>query len=218
MNLTVTPARAMAWLFSLLMCAQALVFAEALSPSEMRNARALFQEGRRDSARNQRALEALKPLVARHPDAPLLLAYLGSSESSRAQHVRWPWSKLRQVDDGLALLEKALRLLGPEHDTPQANGVPVQAEVRLVAAHTYIALPGMFNTRDKGRAMAQALLAEQPSAPWPDDFVASVHLAVARAALNDNDGALARVHVERARPLVRQPITALELQDVEELM
>jgi hypothetical protein len=84
------------------------------------------------------------------PADPVLRAYAGAAVAMRARTTMLPWKKMAHAEDGLALIDKALAQLTPEHDAPAYRHVPASLEVRFTAAGTFLAMPGMFNRRERG--------------------------------------------------------------------
>lgn len=114
---------------------------------------------------------AIEPAVARwqalsaaEPNDPVLRAYAGAATSMQALTTWLPWRKMSHVDDGMALIDKALAQLSPAHDQPLHRGVPASLETRFVAASTFLGLPPSFNRGARG----QQLLDEVSGSPLLD--------------------------------------------------
>ncbi len=128
-------------------------------PTPFLAAQAEFQRGLGgDGGASQRANAQFLKLVEADPANPLYLAYLGSTFALLGRDAWAPWTKMRQTEKGLGLLDKALALLTPAHDQQAVRGVPMSEEVRLSAASTFLAVPGFMNRTTAGRlAIADAL-------------------------------------------------------------
>ena len=125
-------------------------------------------------------------LLATDPTDPLLRAYAGASHALKARDAWLPWKKLSYVEDGLAELDKALAMLTPTHDTGLLHrGVPVSLETRLVAANTFLGLPGMFNRKAAGDKLLDEVLKSPLLDRTPAPFRASVWARAAKAAHAD---------------------------------
>ena len=131
----------------------------------------------------ERAAQAFAALLKAEPDNPVLLAYSGATTSLQAATTWLPWKKLAYAEDGLAQLDKALALLTPAHSAVLQRGTPAQLEVKLVAANTFLAVPGFMNRRERGVALVQDLLVSPALPGTPKAFQAAVHRAAAKAGL-----------------------------------
>ena len=142
--------------------------AQASDATAFQTAFSALQKARSgDSAAADASVAAFEQLLRQDPGNPLLRAYLGSSETMQGSHALLPWNKMKYTEDGLAEIDKALRLLGPQHDQQNLRGVPISLETRLVAASTFLALPGMFKRSALGHQQLQALLTPPPPRDKP---------------------------------------------------
>lgn len=114
-----------------------------------------FESGLRGSEKdNEQAAESFRALTELEPDNPLYLAYYGSTFAIKARDAYLPWKKLKLGETGLDLIDKALRKLGPEHDSRRLRGVPISVETRLVAVNAFFKVPDQFFHRyDRGRSL-----------------------------------------------------------------
>lgn len=183
-------------LFLLLMLFSTAVF--AVTTDELTAVRKQFSTGEESEEANQSIHEKLQRLLQQEPDNPLLLAYYGSSETTLGKYAWMPWNKLGYVNDGIARIERALRLVGE-------TTAPSLREVQLVAASTYVALPEMFNTFDSGKKLLVELLAVRKQNNWTDRFLYSLYRAAAQAAERDGD------KVAKAKWLARVYVLATEI-------
>jgi tetratricopeptide (TPR) repeat protein len=152
----------------------------------------LYRQGADDSGANERANEVFAQLTKAAPGDPLPLAYLGSTWVIKGRDAWAPWNKLRYVDKGLALLDKAVLLLGPEHDRLVVEGLPASVRVKSVAGIAYAGLPDMFKRFDQGRDMLRALLASPLLGQVEGPRTAYIHYFAGNAARRDKDPAEAR--------------------------
>jgi len=105
-----------------------------------------FEEARAGStAAVPQAQAAFKQLLDDDPSNPLFMAYYGTTFAMQARDGGAPWQKLKWVHEGIGHIDRALSLLGPQHDTQKIRDVPVSLETRLVAIATYVSLPSLFN-------------------------------------------------------------------------
>lgn len=146
-------------------------------------AQARFQQARAgDKSATDTAVEHFERLLAAEPGSPLLHAYHGSAVSLKARDSLLPWRKLRFADEGLAEIDRALGSLTPAHDTEKFRGVPVSAETRLVAASTFIGMPGSFHRADAGRRLLGQVMAAPGFDSLPEGFRAAVWMQAADGA------------------------------------
>lgn len=175
---------------ALLLAAPAAALADAAA---FESAFARFQQAGPDNADAvDESAKAFQQLLAADPADPVLRAYAGAATAMRATTTLLPWRKIAHAEDGLALLDKALALLNATHDAPLHRGVPAVLETRLVAANTFLRLPGMFNRGDRGRALLQQVLGSPLLASAPAPFRATVWMRAAQQAEADGLPAQAR--------------------------
>jgi hypothetical protein len=111
------------------------------------------------------------------------MAYSGAATSMKANTTWMPWKKMAYADDGLGQIDKALAMLTPAHSAVVQNGTPGNLEVKLVAANTFLAVPGFMNRHDRGVKLVKELVASPAIAATPAAFQASVQKAAAKAGL-----------------------------------
>ena len=175
---------------ALLLAAPAAALADAAA---FESAFARFQQAGPDNADAvDESAKAFQQLLAADPADPVLRTYAGAATAMRATTTLLPWRKIAHAEDGLALLDKALALLNATHDAPLHRGVPAVLEARLVAANTFLRLPGMFNRGDRGRALLQQVLGSPLLNSAPALFRATVWMRAAQQAEADGQAAQAR--------------------------
>lgn len=155
----------------------------ASANAELATAVALF---RRASDGDATAIApALHDFTALHhtrPGDPLTLAYAGAATAMQARTTWLPWKKIDHAEDGLAMLDKALALLGPAHDHALERGVPLALETKLTAAGTFLALPSMFNRGERGRRLLDEVMKHPAYAGTPAAFQDAARKIAAKAA------------------------------------
>lgn len=145
--------------------------ARAYDTAAWQAAQADFQRANAgESGAAAEAAEKFAKLVAAEPGNPLLLAYLGSSESMQARDALFPWKKMKFAEAGIADLDRSLALLKPEHAQAPAGGVSVANEVKVTVASTYLGLPGFFNRADAGAKLAHELASQPGFAAMPERY------------------------------------------------
>jgi hypothetical protein len=150
---------------------------------------------RRDAARLEAvapAVEGFGALLRAEPGNPVLMAYAGAATAMQARTTWLPWKKMSYAEDGLALLDKSLALLGPAHDAVIQNGTPGALEVRFVAANTFLAVPGFMNRAARGAKLLADVLASPLFAQAPLGFQGSVWMRAAALAAQEQRNADAR--------------------------
>ena len=135
-----------------------------------------------DEAAIAQAAAQFRALMAADPAQPVYRAQAGAATSMLANTTLLPWKKMGHVEDGMALLDKALAQLTPAHDAQQVGGVPASLVVRFTAASTFSALPAMFNRGERGTRLLDAVLKSPLLADAPLPFRASVWLRAADSA------------------------------------
>lgn len=149
-------------------------------------ARAAFDRGRAgDGSASEQALDLFGKLSERDPTNPLYLAYIGGCWALRAKSARAPWNKMKYVERGLELIDRALAMLSPSHDQVVAHGVPISIETRLVAASTFLALPSLFHRFEDGKNAVAAALASPAWATSPPGVRAALQYQASLVARQD---------------------------------
>jgi hypothetical protein len=178
----------------------------AATPTQDTAFEAAFQAFQRASASgdetlNQQAFDGFSALLHSQPADPVLMAYTGAATSMKAKFTMLPWRKMSHAEEGLALLDKSLALLGPAHDAPGRRGTPAVLETRFVAASTFLSLPGMFNRHARGEKLLAEVLGSPLFDTSPLPFKAAVWLRAGQEAQ-------AAQHPADARRLYQQTIAS----------
>ncbi len=154
--------------------------AQAVSEAQFEPAFATFAKAAAgDSRAIEPAASAFAALVQAEPANPVLLAYHGAATAMQASTTWLPWRKMTYAEDGLAQLDKALSLLTAAHSLPLQHGVPATLEVRLVAASTFLAVPGFMNRSARGSKLLAEVLDSPLLATSPLGFRGDVWMAAA---------------------------------------
>jgi tetratricopeptide (TPR) repeat protein len=167
------------------------------------DAQALFERGLRGSEKdNEAASERFKTLTEQEPGNPLFLAYYGSTFTLMARDALMPWKKMRLGEQGLELIDKALRQLTPEHDQQMFRSVPVSIETRMVAINTFLKVPDMFYHRfEAGRALLAKTMASPVFASAGAPIQARYHFQAAAIAEAQKKKDEERDHLKRVLEL-----------------
>ncbi len=184
------------------LCAAALCIssAHALPEAALQAAVAQFTEASQGkSEATEASVEQFQALLKTEPGHPLLMSYLGATTTLKARDAWAPWKKMSYAEDGLALIDKAIGLLGPEHDQALVQGTPVSLQTRFVAANTFLGLPEMFNRGPRGRLLLEEIQASPLFGKAPGGFQGAVLMRAARQAEQAKD-------LPRARGLYQQVV------------
>lgn len=135
-----------------------------------------------DTGSIDKAADAFGTMLKAEPGNPVLMAYAGAATAMKANTTLLPWKKMAHAEEGLAMLDKALALLGPAHDAPVQNNVPGTVDVRFVAANTFLAVPGFMNRAARGAKLLAEVQASPLFAAAPIRFKGSVWMRAAKHA------------------------------------
>lgn len=117
-----------------------------------------------DADANQQALVTLSMAQQDSPADLHILAMLGAVETSGAKHAWLPWNKMKAAEQGLAKLDKALRLLPeqsaavPAQSPQQQQAAALTMQVQTIAGCTFVHLPDMFNRFEQGYQLLKSQL------------------------------------------------------------
>jgi hypothetical protein len=119
-----------------------------------------FEKARAGSASAvEPAQLAFKRLLDQDGSNPLFMAYYGTTFAMQARDGGMPWKKIKLVNEGISYIDRALTLLGPQHDSQQIRGVSVSLETRLVAIATFVSLPSFFKRMDSAKQQLATAMA-----------------------------------------------------------
>ncbi len=157
---------------------------------EFIDAQANFEQGLRgDKDASKKAYEGFSKLVKEHPDNPLYLAYMGSNETIFARDDWLPWRQIKNLDKGLDHLDKALAMLGPEHDDQYERLSVISIETRLVALTTFINVPGFANRFQDAKDLFAETIEQTVFPKAPPEVRQRVYLQGADIAAKENNTA-----------------------------
>ncbi len=139
-----------------------------------------------DNSAISKALEKFSALSQVEPGDPLLLVNVGAATSLHSRTTILPWKKISYAEDGMAIQDKALEMLKPDHDSALHNGSPVSLQVRLVAASTFLSVPRFFNREALGGRILNDLMASPLFPVASLQFKGSAWMRAARWAVDEN--------------------------------
>ena len=150
----------------------------AMPDAQFQPAQAVFLKAADgDKSAVEGAADAFAALLKAEPANPVLMVYSGAATSMKATTTFLPWKMLAHAEEGLAQIDKALALLTPAHNAPLQRGTPAVLEVKLVAANTFMAVPGFMNRKERGERLLKEVLTSPLLATAPAEFQASVQKA-----------------------------------------
>lgn len=151
---------------------------QAVPDAQFQPAQAVFLKAADgDKSAVEGAADAFAALLKAEPANPVLMVYSGAATSMKATTTFLPWKMLAHAEEGLAQIDKALALLTPAHNAPLQRGTPAVLEVKLVAANTFMAVPGFMNRKERGERLLKEVLTSPLLASAPAEFQASVQKA-----------------------------------------
>ncbi len=146
--------------------------------AELNEGEALFIEALQGDKRALRkAQKRFRTAERKHPDHPLVNAYLGALIALQSRDASRAVERSRLVDQSLVRLDAALEAIA-DHQ----NDVVVVLETKLVVARTQLNLPPFFNRLVEGRKLVEALVADEFFSVMPPRFQAQAYLTAAQYA------------------------------------
>lgn len=188
-------------------------------PTDLDTAKTQFEAGRAGSHDSTaRAQQLFSLLLRRDADNPLYLAYYGSTYALQARDSAAPWTRIKLINQGNALLDRALALL----DHAPATSKPATAhpasgtaglETRLVAMATFIALPeALFHRRAAAKREYQRALASPEFSAATPDLQGHLQYEGALIAREEGDAAAERSALRRVLALAPPSIDLAEVR------
>lgn len=150
-----------------------------------------------DDSKLDQVADGFAALLKTEPTNPVLLAYVGTTTSMKANTTILPWKKMSYAEDGMAMLDKALAALTPAHDAPIQRGTPGSIEVKLLAAKTFLAVPGFMNKGARGAKLLGEVAASPLLSQSPTGLQGEVWLTMGELAVQNKRTDEARKHFNR---------------------
>jgi hypothetical protein len=182
-------------------------------------ARAQFEAGRAGSHEaTELAQQLFSQLLARDAGNPLYLAYYGSTFTLQARDSRAPWTRIKLINQGTALLDRALALL--DHPPASARTVAMRPgtgtttlETRLVAMAVFIALPEtLFHRHAAAKREYQRAVASPEFHTAPPDLQGHLQYEGALIAREEGDAPAERAALQRVLALAPTSIDLAEVR------
>ncbi|GAA80576.1 MULTISPECIES: hypothetical protein [Pseudoalteromonas] len=156
-----------------------------------------YQQGLTGSQeQNQLAVNALSELNNKASN-PVVLAMLGSAETTQARYTSQPWQKMKFAEAGIAKLNKAIK---------QVKGMPypLKASVYVTAGCTFAQVPKMMNRAEHGAHLLNQVLADSDGFSKLDkQLKQSTYRCAALAANKLEDQTRAKLFIEKSDALAR---------------
>jgi hypothetical protein len=166
-------------------------------------AQTLFEQGLQGSKKdNEQAVEQFKTLSEKERGNPLYLAYYGSAVTIKSRDAFFPWNKLKLGEQGLDVIDRALKMVTPEHDSAIINGVPVSIGTKLVAVSTFLKMPDKYFHRfAAGKSLLTETMSSRTFTASPAHIRSAFHIQAAAAAQTDKQNAEEIRQLKRALEL-----------------
>jgi len=187
--------------------------------ADFATARTQFEAGRAGSHdATERAQQLFSQLLRRDADNPLYLAYYGSTYTLQARDSLAPWTRIKLINQGTALLDRALAML--DHPPAAARLVAARPgpgtaalETRLVAMATFIALPEtLFHRRAAAKREYQRAVASPDFSAAPPDLQGHLEYEGALIAREEGDATTERTALQRVLALGPPSINLAEVR------
>lgn len=145
-----------------------------------------------DTRATRSAFEAFNRLHGESPEEPIALVLLGASQTLQGRDARMIWSRLSYTEEGLENMERALKLVTPNHDDLWFEGLPVSLLVNAVAGIVYVGVPSRFGRFEPGLQLLSTALNHPQREQADAKAMAPVYRFTLDAAMQVDDQALAR--------------------------
>lgn len=145
-----------------------------------------------DTSKLEKVAEGFAALLKSEPTNPVLMAYTGTTTAMKSNTTMLPWKKMSYAEDGMAMLDKALAMLTPEHDKAIQHDTPGSLEVKLLAAKTFLNVPGFMNKGPRGTKLVNELIHSPLLAASPAGFQGVVWMTAGEVAVTEKRSADAR--------------------------
>ncbi|MFZ6749028.1 hypothetical protein [Undibacterium sp. Ren11W] len=165
----------------------------AFSEPEFQSA---FQQFMAAPGSEEQAAESFTALLKKEPAHPLLMAYAGAATTKLANTTMFPWKKMSYVEDGMAMLDKAVQLAQVADPKLLHGDTPLPLEVKFVAANTFLAVPGFLNRAERGSKLLNEVLADAQFEKTASGFRGAVWMRAAGLAVQQKRHADARRFLE----------------------
>ncbi|WP_444957197.1 hypothetical protein [Microbulbifer sp. ZKSA002] len=131
----------------------------------------------------EESYEAFKTLLKDNPSDPIVLFYLGASETLMAKESWLPWRKVSYAENGIARMDKALTII-EDMDNPgrSSQGMPQDLLLKGIAATTFTKVPKFFNSFDRGFELYHELMGDPRMGYMPPGATRWIYCGALQAA------------------------------------
>lgn len=165
-----------------------------------------------DNSNLDKVSDDFAALLRQEPTNPVLMAYTGTTMAMKSTTTMLPWKKMSYAEDGMAMLDKALAMLTPAHEAVIQHGTPGTLEVKLLAAKTFLGVPGFMNKGPRGAKLVSELIASPTLTSAPVDFQGVVWLTAGEVAVQEKRVEDARKHFARVIDIKAKQAGAARVQ------
>lgn len=135
----------------------------------------------------EQAEQQLAKLTLTGPEHELIDTYLGSLESLKATTVFFPWNKMKHVDQGVEMMDRALESINTPHQQTLLAGVAISLRMQLICAHTYFAFPRFLNRFQDAKDLVADILESPQLADANTLFKNALYLLAADIAKDEDN-------------------------------
>jgi len=151
---------------------------------ELTEARNVFLQGvDGDKQAVRTALGRFRSLNVHYPTDPVYLAYYGACITLQGRDAQNGINKKQFTDDGLAKIDKAMKMLDDDKNLPAAR----RLDTMLVAANSYIFIPSFFNRYERGKGLIHDILTSPDFDAMAAGYKSAVYFSAALVAQGDGD-------------------------------
>ncbi|AWF80694.1 hypothetical protein BTJ40_07620 [Microbulbifer sp. A4B17] len=148
----------------------------------------------------EESYEIFKLAQKEDPTDPVVLFYLGASETLMAKESLLPWRKVSYAENGIARMDKALTMIEEMEDPGRpSHGVPQDILLKGIAATTFTKVPKFFNAFDRGFELYRELMSDPRMGYLPPSATRWVYCGAVQAAGLQNNSKLANSWKAKAR-------------------
>ncbi len=135
-----------------------------------------------DESKTELAQQKMQALLKTEPNHPLFNAYYGSTFALMARDAWMPWTSISYAEKALAILDKALAMLQPNHSKELLRGTPVSVETRLVTISTFLKVPNFMHRLDHAKLELSTLFDDDAYALTPPATQSRIYFQTAQIA------------------------------------
>ncbi|WP_432451836.1 hypothetical protein ACRRS0_12350 [Agarivorans sp. QJM3NY_29] len=158
-----------------------------------------FQAAQGDYSELEQLYQEMQTAQQGQPGDAWALFYLGATETLKGDDAWLPWRKLNFTADGLARMDKALNMIGPNHWQQQYRSLPQALYMQAMAAITYSSVPQFFNYQERGFELFRQVLADPQLLNAPVQASTWIYSFAIETALKQDQQPLAQAWLKQLR-------------------